>query len=85
MEWLYFGLGVITTPILWLLAKAINTEVIKYRQKRLLKLVSVIFPDREDVTLISIDANDKRAMTNLERRIREQYDVPDEDDPRNRG
>ena len=86
-EWLYFTIGIIVSPFFRLLALAINRAVIEHRQKRLLKLVSVKFPDHGDVTFISIDANDKRAMAKLERQIREQYDVPDEaeDDYRDRG
>jgi len=81
-HWWYFLLGVIVAPFLRVLALALNRAVIEHRQKRLLKLVNVHFPDQDNITFISIDANDKRAMAKLERQIREQYDVPEGEDDR---
>ena len=83
MEWLYFILGLVAYQVLKLLVVAINQAVVEQRRKRILKLVNVRFPDNEDITFLSLDATDKRAMARLERKIREQYDIPDEDDDGN--
>lgn len=78
MNWSYFVLGIVAYQIIKMLAKVINREVIEYRQRRLLKLVNITFPNRKDVTFIAIDTSDKRAMKRLERELREQYGIPEE-------
>lgn len=75
MEWWFFALGLVVSPLLGLLAKAINQWVIEYRRKRFLKLVKIDFPDNSKITLISVDTTDKRAMAKLERQLRDEYDL----------
>lgn len=75
MSWPYLLLGIISWPFIKLLAKAINREIIHHRQRKFLKLVSIMFPRNEKITLITIETTDKRAMKRLERQLREQYDV----------
>lgn len=79
MNWQYFVLGIIAWQIIKMLAQSINREVIERRQKRFLKMVSVMFPDKEKIAFISIDSSDKRAMAKLERQVREQFDLTDEE------
>jgi hypothetical protein len=76
-DWELFVLGIITYQILKMFALIINRMVVEHRQKRLLKLVQVIFPDNEKVTFITVDASDKRAMAKIEREVRSHYDVED--------
>lgn len=78
--WYFLG-GVIAWPFIKLLAKAINRAVIEHRQKRFLKMLNVEFPDKERITLVSLETSDKRAMADLERQLREQFD---EDENRRR-
>jgi hypothetical protein len=73
----YFVLGVIFYQIVKMLALGINQAVINRRSKKFLKLVSVTFPDRENITFISIDTSDKRSMDRLEKQLREQFDLPE--------
>lgn len=75
MELAYFILGVIAYQVIKMTLTAINNAVIERRQKRILKLVSVLMPDNKRVTYITVDATDKRAMAKVEREIREQYGV----------
>lgn len=75
MNWSYFILGIVAYQIIKMLAKAINHEVIQYRQRKFLKMVSILFPDNKTITLITIDTRDKRAMKKLERELREQYEI----------
>lgn len=81
-EWWYFLLGVIASPFLRLLGLAINRAIIDHRKKRILKLVAIKFPDNEDITFLSLDATDKRAMAKLERELREHYEIPAGEDNR---
>lgn len=74
-QWGYLILGIIAYQILKLLAQAINQAIIERRQKRFLKLVDVMIPGKGKITLISIDTSDKRAMTRIERELREKYDL----------
>jgi len=75
MNWWYFILGGIFYSFLKMIAKAINREVIHHRQRRFLKLVDVMFPGHGNITLITIDTTDKRAMKRLERQLREQFEI----------
>jgi hypothetical protein len=79
-DWLAFVIGVIFYQIIKMLYQVINQAVIDHRKKRVLKLVQVIFPGNEKVTLITIDATDKRAMDKMEREIRTHYEVEDDED-----
>lgn len=88
MGWQYFVLGSIAYQILKMLALAINRAVIEHREKKFLKLVSIEFPGKPKITFIALDTSDKRAMAKLERELRAQYDIPeeqDEDRDRDRG
>lgn len=76
----YFVLGLIAFQLIKMLALTINRAVIERRQKRLLKLVKVIFPDHERVLFVAVDASDKRAMAKIEREIRAYHDEEDEDE-----
>lgn len=75
MTWPYLILGIAAWPFIKLLAKAINREIVMYRQRKFLKLVEVLFPGNEKITLISIEGSDKRAMKRLEEQVREQFEV----------
>jgi hypothetical protein len=81
MNWQYFILGIIAYQIIKMLALAINREVIEYRQRKFIKLVQITFPDKKDVTFISVDSSDKRGMKNIERQLRETYNVPEDEEP----
>jgi hypothetical protein len=74
-QWGYFIIGIIAYQLLKLLAKAVNRGIIEHRQKRFLKLVDVMIPGKGKITLISIDTSDKRAMARMERELREQYNL----------
>lgn len=78
-NWGIFVLGLIAYQILKLLYLALEQHLTERREKNLLKMVQVVFPDREKITFVTIDANDKRAMAKLEREIRSHYDVTDDD------
>lgn len=78
MDWLYFLAGVVIYQVLKLLVQAINRAVIERRQRRFLKLVNVEFPGRSKVTFIAVGASDKRAFARLERQLRQQFDLPDD-------
>jgi len=80
MDWQYFVLGVIAYQILKMLALAINRSVIEHRQKKFLKLVNIEFPDNSKITFIALDTSDKRAMAKLERELRAQFNIPEEQD-----
>jgi RNase P protein component len=77
MNWQYFILGIIAWQIIKMLALAINREVIERRQRKFLKLVSVTFPDKKDITFIAVDSSDKRSMQKMEQHLRENYVIPD--------
>ena len=78
MSWSYFILGIVAYQIGKLLALAINHEIVRWRTKRFLKVVSVEFPDNSRISFISIEGSDKRAMKRLERQVREQFNIPEE-------
>jgi len=80
MNWWYFFLGMIFWQFSHVFVIAINQAVIRHREKKFLKLVHVVFPDQEKITLISLDTSDKRAMAKLERQLRNQYDSPEQAD-----
>jgi len=75
-DWTYFVFGLIAWQIIKTMALVINRAVIEHRQKRFLKLVNIAFKDdRKDITLVSLDTSDKRAMKRLEAELREKFDV----------
>lgn len=76
----YFVLGLIAFQILKLLALGINQAVVEHRQKRVLKLVQIIFPENEKVTFVTSDSSDKRAMAKIERELRLYYDSEEDED-----
>lgn len=78
-NWGYFVLGLIACQIIKMFALTINQAIIERRQKQMLKLVQVIFPDNEKISFITVDATDKRAMAKIEREVRSHYDVGEED------
>lgn len=78
MEWLWFILGLVIYQFLKVLLVSANRAIIEYRQKRVLNLVDIEFPDHSKVSFISVDTSDKRAMAKLERQLREQYDIPED-------
>lgn len=75
----YFILGIIAYQIVKLLVISINREIIRHRQRKFLKLVRVLFPDHSEIRCIAVDGSDKRAMARLERQLREQYDLEQEE------
>lgn len=75
MNWSYLILGIAAWPFIKLLAKAINHEIVLHRQRKFLKLVSILFTGNEKITFISIEGSDKRAMKRLEQQLREQFEV----------
>jgi hypothetical protein len=46
------------------------------REKKFIKLVSVTFPDRDGITYISVDTSDRMALRNLEKQLREDFNIP---------
>lgn len=85
LDWTYFIFGLIAWQLIKILAMAINNAVIEHRQKRFLKLVNIKFPDNKNLTFISIDASDRRAMRDLERQLQEQFNLPEDDLPHPEG
>lgn len=77
MNWPYFILGIVAYQIIKMLVKVINREIIDHRAKRFVKLVKVTFKDFEDVTYISADSSDRKAMRELERQLRNDYNIPE--------
>jgi hypothetical protein len=77
MNWTYFVLGLVAFQVLKMLALAANRQIIEYRQKRFIKLVSVTFPDKEDITFITVDSSDRRGMKRIEQELRDKYDLPE--------
>lgn len=75
MNWSYFILGVFVYQLVYFLIKTINHEVVRYRQRRFLKLVHIFYPAGNKITFISIETTDKKAMKDLERQLRKQYEV----------
>jgi len=73
MNWWYIILGIVAWPFIKFVAKSINREVIRYRQRKFLKLINVTFPDNDQITLITIDTSDRRAMRKLQRELEEKY------------
>ena len=78
-NWLYFVLGLIAWQLIKTVALAINQTIIEHRQKKFIKLVNIRFPERKDIALISVDSSDKRGMKKIERELREQYGLEEED------
>lgn len=78
MNWQYFILGIITYLILRMLILAIRYEIREHRQKQFLKLVSIRFPDKQDITFISIDTSDKQTMKQLEKELFDQFGLQEE-------
>lgn len=78
MDWRYFLLGLIAYQVLKMLVLAVNREIIEHRQRKFLKLVNITFPDKKQITFISLDTSDRRSMAKLERQLREEYDQDDD-------
>lgn len=78
--WVYVVLGAISYQIVKMLALTINTLVIEHRRKRFLKLVNIKFPGNKNITYISIDTSDRRSMAKMERQLREQFHLQDDED-----
>lgn len=74
----YAVLGLITWPIIKVVALAINRAVIEHRQKKFLKLVSIAFTDPEKtITFIAVDSSDKRSLAQVEADLRKRFDIPE--------
>lgn len=80
MNWIYIILGMVIWQMIKIMAIVINQAVIDRRHQKFLKLVNVVFPDQEQITFISLDTSDKRAMAKLERQLRDQFDSPEQAD-----
>jgi|tagenome__1003787_1003787.scaffolds.fasta_scaffold17696701_2 hypothetical protein len=74
-QWGYLLLGIAAYQVLKILLEGINQVIIERRQKRFLKMVRLLIPEHGMITLIAIETSDKRAMARLERQLREQYDL----------
>jgi hypothetical protein len=84
MHWAYFVLGLIAYQLVKILHLAIKYAIIDHRQKKFIKLVNIRFPDRRDITFITIDSSDKKGLENIERDLRAKYGLEpeeEEDDP----
>jgi hypothetical protein len=74
-QWAGFVLGCIAYQILkagWLIFEA---EVKKRRDKRVLKLVQVTFPDNQRITFVAMASTDRRAFEKMKREIKSHYNV----------
>lgn len=79
--WVYFVLGVIAYQIGRMCYLVLDQQLRERREKRILKLVNVKFKDdRKDITIITLDTSDKRAMAKLERELRERFNLEEEED-----
>lgn len=73
--WAYFVLGIIAYQILKMLYLILDRSVSTHREKKVLKLVRVHFPDNSKISFITVDSSDKRAMKKMIDAIKKQYDV----------
>lgn len=78
MDLEYFVLGIIAFQILKMIYLGLKQNLKERREKRLLKMVQVIFPENEKITFVTVDATDKRAMARIEREIRSHYEIDEE-------
>jgi hypothetical protein len=77
-EWTYFVLGVIVYQLIKMFYLVLDQKLRERREKRILKMVSIEIPDHKNITIITLDTSDKRAMAKLERELRERFNL-DED------
>lgn len=80
MTWEAFVLGVIVYQIFKMVYLGLNQHLKERREKRLLKMLQITFPDNNKITFITIDANDKRAMAKIEEEVRSHYDIKEDED-----
>lgn len=78
-EWGYFVLGLIIWQLLKMVALAANQMIKERRKKRFIRLVNISFPDRQSVTFVSVDSSDRRAFNDMEKELRELYDITQEE------
>jgi hypothetical protein len=76
--WFIF-LGAVSWPFIKVLGLAINRAIVEHRRKRFLTLVSVKFPDNESITFIAVDSSDRKSLKDVERQLRAQFNVPEDD------
>lgn len=76
MNWTYFILGMIAYQIGKMFLLVLHKEIDDRRQRKFIKLVSISFPDKKDIRFIAVDSSDKRAMANIERQLRADWDLP---------
>ena len=69
---IYFILGVVAYQVLRMCYKVLDMELRERRQRRFLHLVNII-TEAEQVTYITVDTSDKRAMAKMEKYLREEY------------
>lgn len=67
--WTYFVLGIIVANIFKAVYKIARQELGRRREKNLLKVVKIEFPDSGTITFSSIETSDKKAMADLKRQI----------------
>lgn len=83
--WVYVVLGVIAYQIGRMVYLVLDQQLRERREKRILKLVNIKFEDdRKDITIITLDTSDKRAMAKLERELRERFNFEEEEDDHGR-
>lgn len=78
-NWGLVLLGVVFFQILkscWLIFEA---EVKKRREKKILKLVRVQFPDASNITYVVMDSSDKRSFTRMVDQIKRHFDIHDDE------
>jgi hypothetical protein len=77
--WVYVVLGGIGWQIGKMIYLVLDNYLHERRQKRFLRMVSVMFPDHSKISFIAIDTSNRRAMANLERQVREQFNLQDDE------
>lgn len=75
--WVYAVLGGIGWQIGKMIYLVLDQTLRERRQRRFLKLVSVMFPDHSKISFISVDASERRAMVKLEKELREKFELQD--------
>lgn len=69
-DWVYFILGLVAYQIGKMLYLILEEGLRQRREKRFPKLVNITFPDKENITYISIHGSDKRTIKELEQELR---------------
>lgn len=75
--WQIFIIGVIGATMGRLVYEILKDVATKRREAKFIKLVSVAFPDKT-IAYISVDSSDRRALRELERQLREDYNIPED-------